>query len=118
MEIILLTVHIILAVALIAAVLLQPADASMGFGSNSPLSGGVPGRAKLPLAAKVTAWLAVGFICTSLLLGIWASRINHAKSILDQATIAADVVSKIGDKAADAKANDKAPKAPAVPVTP
>lgn len=118
MEIILLTVHIILAVALIAAVLLQPADASMGFGSNSPLSGGVPGRVKLPLAAKVTAWLAVGFICTSLLLGILASRINHAKSILDQATTTAAVVDKTDDKAVDTKATDKAPQAPVVPVTP
>ena len=117
MEIILLTVHIILALAIIAAVLLQPADASMGFGSNSPLSGVATGKSTLNFATKLTAWLAAGFMCTSLLLGIIATRTNHAKSILDQATVAPAVA----EKAADNKNSDKktqAPAAPKVPVTP
>jgi preprotein translocase subunit SecG len=119
MEIILLTVHIILALAIIAAVLLQPADASMGFGSNSPLSGVATGKSTLNFAAKLTAWLTAAFICTSLLLGIMATRANKAQSILDQATVTPSVAEKtIQNKVGKISDTPTAPKAPKVPVTP
>lgn len=94
MEQIVLVVHLILAIALVAVVLLQRSEGgALGIGGGG--GGGVmSGRAASNALTKATAILATSFICTSLLLAVLAGGSRTQDSILDTtpATIEAPVV--------------------------
>lgn len=109
---ILLVIHTILVVFLIGMVLIQRSD---GDGMGGLGGGGgnqfMTGRATANLMTRTTAILAGLFMLTSLVLAIWASRMNDG-SIIDSVP-----VEKAGEAPAATKdaAPAEAPAAPAVP---
>ncbi len=84
MENVVLTVHLLLALALIGAVLLQRSEGGgLGMGSGG---GAISGRAAATAMTKATWILAIGFICTSIALTIIAASSSGNQSVLDRIT--------------------------------
>jgi preprotein translocase subunit SecG len=83
MSTVLLIIHILIALALIAVVLLQRSEGgALGIGGGG--SGGfMTGRGAANLLTRVTAGLAAAFFATSLLLSLVATRTEGPRSILD-----------------------------------
>lgn len=116
---VLLVIHSILVLFLIVMVLIQRTD-SDGIGG---LSGGggnqfLSGRSAANLLTRTTAILAAGFMVTSLVLAVMASRMTGG-SIVDkvQTEETAPAPAEAKDKAPENKEPKEkaAPKAPAVP---
>ncbi len=90
MTTILLIIHLLIALALVGVILLQRSEGGAlgigggGGGAGGGLGGFMSGRASANLLTRTTAFLAVGFIATSLLLAILASNRSAPTSILDQ----------------------------------
>jgi preprotein translocase subunit SecG len=85
MTTIVLIIHLLIALALVGVILLQRSEGgALGIGGGGGGGGFLTGRGQANLLTRTTAFLAVGFICTSLLLAILASRANEPTSILDQ----------------------------------
>jgi preprotein translocase subunit SecG len=81
---VILIIHLFLAIALVAVVLLQRSEGgALGIGGGG-FGGLMTGRASSNLLTRTTAVLAAGFIATSLLLAIVASYSRAPSSILDQ----------------------------------
>ena len=101
METVVIVIHLILAIALIATVLLQQSEGgALGIGGN-PMGGFMTGRGAANLLTRVTAFLAAGFFATSIVLTIIARNTVTAPSILDSVPAAEEPA--------------PAPLAPAVP---
>ncbi len=84
MENVVLTIHLILALALIGVVLLQRSEGGgLGIGGGGG-GGAMSGRAAATALAKLTWIFAILFICTSLGLTIIAARNSSTGSIVDQ----------------------------------
>lgn len=82
MENVLLIVHLIIALFLIAVVLLQRSEGgALGIGGGG--GGMVSARGAASALSKVTWALAVGFLCTSLLLTIVAGGGRETGSVFD-----------------------------------
>jgi len=91
MTTILLIIHLLIALALVGVILLQRSEGGAlgigggaGGGAGGGLGGFMSGRASANLLTRTTAFLAVGFIATSLTLAIIASNRSAPTSILDQ----------------------------------
>jgi preprotein translocase subunit SecG len=85
METVVIVIHLILAIALVATVLLQPSEGgALGIGGN-PMGGFMTGRGAANLLTRVTAFLAAGFFATSIILTVIARSTVTAPSILDSA---------------------------------
>ncbi len=88
MNSIVLVIHLILAIALVGAVLLQKSEGGalgMGGGSGGGGMGGfMTGRATADLLTRTTTVLAACFMASSLTLAILASNERQPSSILDQ----------------------------------
>lgn len=82
MENIVLTVHLILALALVGVVLLQRSEGG-GLGIGGGGGGVVSGRAAATAMSKVTWGLAIAFICTSLALTVLARQDAASSSVVD-----------------------------------
>jgi preprotein translocase subunit SecG len=81
---ILLIVHLLIALALVGVILLQRSEGgALGIGGGG-FGGLMTGRSSANLLTRTTAFLAAGFIATSLLLAIVASHQSAPRSILDQ----------------------------------
>lgn len=81
MENVVLTVHLLLALALIGVVLLQRSEGGgLGMGGG----GAISGRAAATALGKITWALAGAFICTSIALTIIAASHPGGKSVLDR----------------------------------
>ena len=81
METIILVIHLLLAIALVGAVLLQRSEGGgLGIGGGGGLMS-VRGTANL--LTRVTAVLAGGFMVTSIVLAIMAGTHSKPRSILD-----------------------------------
>jgi preprotein translocase subunit SecG len=81
---ILLIVHLLIALALVGVILLQRSEGgALGIGGGG-FGGLMTGRSSANLLTRTTAFLATGFIATSLLLAIVASHQTAPRSILDQ----------------------------------
>ncbi len=81
-----LTVHLMLAITMVAVVLLQRSEGgALGIGGGSGGGGGglMSGRGTANLLTRVTAVLAAMFMMSSLLLSILASNTGEPRSILD-----------------------------------
>ena len=100
MENVVLTIHLLLALALIGVVLLQRSEGG-GMGMGGGGGGVVSGRAAASALGKVTWILAVAFIGTSIALTIIAAEKSAGASVLD----------RLGDAPAPATA----PLTPALP---
>ena len=83
METIILVIHLILAIALVGAVLIQRSEGG-GLGIGGGAGGGLMSvRGTANLLTRVTAILAAGFMVTSLVLAIIAGNRSTPGSILD-----------------------------------
>ena len=89
MSAVLLIVHLLIAIALVGIILLQRSEGgALGIGGGGG-GGLMTGRASANLLTRVTAFLAAGFIATSLLLAIVAANRTEPRSILDETPPAA-----------------------------
>jgi preprotein translocase subunit SecG len=90
MQQVVLVIHLILAISLVCAVLLQKNEGGGlgigGGGQGGGMGGFMTGRAAADLLTRTTAILAAGFICTSLVMAIMAGNGRESKSILDNPT--------------------------------
>ncbi len=86
MTTVVLVIHLILAIALVAIVLLQRSEGgALGMGGGGGGMGGfMTGRAAGDLLTRTTAFLAAGFMASSLTLAILASAERNTGSIIDQ----------------------------------
>ena len=90
MENVILIVHLILALSLIGCVLLQRSEGGgMGLGGGGGGGGLVSARGAATALGKVTWFLAIAFICTSLALTIVAAQKTANGSVLDRLGIEA-----------------------------
>ena len=84
MENVVLTIHLLLALALVGVVLLQRSEGG-GLGLGGGGGGGVmSGRSAASAMSKVTWILAVAFIITSLSLTVIAARKSAGASVIDR----------------------------------
>lgn len=82
MENVVLVIHLILALSLIGAVLLQRSEGGgLGMGGGS---GVMSARGAATAMGKVTWALAIGFICTSIALTIIAAEKSAGVSVIDR----------------------------------
>ena len=88
MQQVVLVIHLMLAIALVGAVLLQKNEGGGlgmgGGGQGGGMGGFMTGRAAADLLTRTTAILAAGFICTSLGMAYLAGSDRESSSILDQ----------------------------------
>ncbi len=85
MENVVLTIHLILALALIGVVLLQRSEGG-GLGMGGGGGGAMSGRSAATALGKLTWLLAIAFICTSMALTIIAAQNAAGSSVLDRIT--------------------------------
>jgi preprotein translocase subunit SecG len=83
METVVLTIHLLLAFALIVVVLLQRSEGG-GLGIGGGGGGVMSGRSAATALSKVTWMLGVGFVVTSLTLTVIAARQSGGSSVLDR----------------------------------
>lgn len=84
MENVILTIHLILALALIGVVLLQRSEGGgLGIGGGGG-DGVMSGRSAATAMTKLTWILAVAFICTSIALTLVAAKNSSSGSVLDR----------------------------------
>ncbi len=104
-----LIIHLILAVALVGVILIQRSEGGgLGIGGGQGGMGAfASARGAANFLTRLTAYLATGFIVTSLTLAIMAGANTDSKSILDVAT--ETVVEEVGDSPAEVE--------PAVPAS-
>lgn len=101
MENVVLTIHLLLALALIGVVLMQRSEGGgLGMGGGGG-GGAVSGRAAATALGKVTWILAIGFIATSITLTILAAQNAAGSSVLD----------RLGDQPAAVEEVEEAPAA-------
>ena len=85
METLVLTIHILIALALIGSVLLQRSEGGgLGIGGGGAGGGFMTARGTANLMTRVTAILAAAFFATSLLLAILAGSQREPVSIVDE----------------------------------
>lgn len=84
----LLTIHLIIALALIAVVLLQKSEGgALGMGGGGGSGGGfLTGRGQANLLTRVTAGLAAAFFCTSIALKLYSDHSRTASGSLFERT--------------------------------
>ena len=86
MQTLVLTIHILIALALIGSVLLQRSEGGgLGIGGGGGAGGGfMTARGTANLMTRVTAILAASFFATSLILAIMAGHQREPVSIVDE----------------------------------
>ena len=84
METILLTIHLIVALAMVTTILLQRSEGgALGMGGGA--GGMMTARGAGDMLSKTTKWLAIIFLANSLLLGWYAANNDDNASLIDQA---------------------------------
>jgi preprotein translocase subunit SecG len=85
METLVLTIHILIAVALVAVILLQRSEGGgLGIGGSSSGGGFMTARGTANLMTRATTFLAIGFFATTVVLAILAGFSNEPASIVDE----------------------------------
>lgn len=84
MENVVLIIHLLLALALIAAVLLQRSEGGLGSMGGGGGGGAVSARSAATAMGKVTWIVAVAFIVTSIALTIIAAQKSASGSVVDR----------------------------------
>ena len=93
MTTVILVIHLLLAIAMVGAILLQKSEGGglgIGGGGGGGMGGFLTGRSAANLLTRTTAILAACFFATSLTLAILASGKTTPTSILDQPAPAAE----------------------------
>lgn len=125
MELVILVIHIILALAIIGVVLLQPPESSSlgGLGGSNAMAG-PSGRGQGNLLTRATAILATAFIVTSLTLAILSGHHGKPVSILDDVSSepamnqpSPEEKAEKAEKADEAVETKPAKPAPSVPLS-
>lgn len=108
MQEVLLVIHLIVAIAIIAIVLVQPSESGGFTGNSGSMSNLMAPRRTADALTRATTILAACFFCTSLLLAITASSRPQQQGILEMT--AEPAAKQAEDKAVDkpAAANDDA----------
>lgn len=107
MQEVILIIHLVLAIALVVVILMQrteggAASLTGGGGGDGGMGGFLSARGSANFLTRLTAGLAVAFICTSLGLAIMAGQGDSSDSLMDNLP-------------QEAPAEPAAPAAPAVP---
>src|SRR5690348_898281 len=119
MQTVLLVIHLMLAVALIGAVLLQKSEGgALGIGGGGGMSGFMTGRSTANLLTRTTAILAAGFFLTSIALAVIAARSRAPNSVIDQTVPAQSLPAAPTTSPTPAKPAAPAPAAPTGPSAP
>ena len=85
MQTLVLTIHILIAVALVAVILLQRSEGGgLGIGGSSSGGGFMTARGTANLMTRATTFLAIGFFATTVVLAILAGYSNEPASIVDE----------------------------------
>lgn len=85
MATVVLTIHTIIALALVAVVLLQRSEGGgLGIGGGGQSGGFMTARGTANVLTRLTAILAVVFFCTSITLAILANQSNTTPSVIDE----------------------------------
>jgi preprotein translocase subunit SecG len=100
-----LVIHLLIAIALVGAVLMQRSEGG-ALGMGGGMGGFMTGRSTANLLTRATAILAAGFMVTSLVLALMSTSGREARSILD------------APPAATAPAAPEQPAQPAEPAAP
>ena len=87
---ILLTIHIIVAVSLVVAVLLQKSEGGLGGLGGGSVSNLINPQSGANFVTKLTSFLAAGFILTSISLAVVTSEKNSDTSIIENDIIIKD----------------------------
>ncbi|MEE9454191.1 MAG: preprotein translocase subunit SecG [Paracoccaceae bacterium] len=115
MENIVLSIHLILALCLIATVLLQRSEGG-GLGMGGGGGGAVSGRSAANALTKLTWILAIGFLITSLSLTVIAANKAGQNSVLDRLGVESIdgelLIPDLGDAPLTPPADSDAPTAP------
>jgi preprotein translocase subunit SecG len=111
MEPVILVIHLIVAVALIIVILIQPSEAGGFMGSGGSMSNLMAPRRTADVMTRTTTILAGIFFLTSMFLAIAANNRPAEKSILDIDTGTPGV-----EKKAEAPAKDAEPQIPKAPI--
>jgi preprotein translocase subunit SecG len=91
MSIIILTIHILIAISLVFVILLQRSEGGgLGIGGGGQGGGFMTARGTANLLTRVTAFLAVAFFSTSIILAILSGRTAVTPSLLDEITSEAE----------------------------
>ncbi|MEM9549787.1 MAG: preprotein translocase subunit SecG [Pseudomonadota bacterium] len=98
MENVILIVHLLLALGLIAVVLMQRSEGGgLGMGSGGGGGGVMTGRSAATALSKVTWFLAVAFICTSIAMTIIAAQNSAGSSVIDRLGVPAPASNEDAD---------------------
>jgi preprotein translocase subunit SecG len=119
MQQVVLVIHLMLAIALIAVVLMQRSEGGglgLGTAGSGGMSGFLSGRGQANLLTRTTAVIAACFIATSILLALLARSGTGPVSIFDQAT--PPPAQEQPAAPADSGAGTTAPTTPAAPSVP
>jgi preprotein translocase subunit SecG len=110
MTVVIIIIHIFLALAVIAVIMLQKSEGgALGIGGGG-MSGFMTGRSTANLLTRTTAVLALGFFLTSIVLAVIASHGRVSHSVVDQGPIPSPV--------APLPLTNPPPSAPAKPAAP
>ena len=82
---VILTIHIIIAVALVGTILLQRSEGGgLGIGGGCQCGGFMTARGTANLLSRTTALLAAAFFATSIVLAILAGNTTSSSSVVDE----------------------------------
>jgi len=105
-------IHLLLAVALVAVILVQKSEGgALGIGGGG-MSGFMSGRSTANLLTRTTAVLTACFFGTSIALAMISARGRASVSVIDQ-----PVTTQPAPAAPGSPAKPQAPAAPAAPLT-
>jgi preprotein translocase subunit SecG len=122
MHTVLVVIHIMLAIALIAVILLQRSEGGgLGIGSSGGMGGFMTARGTANLLTRVTGGIAAAFMLTSVVLAIFSGAPRDRQSIIDNLSPTAPSPAIPASPAAPPApgapaAPAEAPAAPAAPI--
>jgi preprotein translocase subunit SecG len=128
--VIILVIHLLIAIALVGAILLQKKEGGLGGlggGGSGGMGGMMSGRAKSDLLSRTTGILAAAFFVTSLTLAVVGARTTQqgplvpatsSGTVVPAAPAGGDVGGEAPTEAPAESAPESTPAAPATPTVP
>jgi preprotein translocase subunit SecG len=115
--VIILVIHLIIAIALVGAILLQKKEGGLGGlgGGSGGMGGMMSGRAKSDLLSRTTGFLAAAFFVTSLTLAVIGARGTQTGPLVPGTSPAPAAETAPAGGEASGAAPESAPATPTVP---
>ena len=118
MIVLLFVIHVAIAVSLVGVILLQKSEGgALGMGGGG-MSGFMTGRSTANLLTRTTAFLAIAFFCTSVLLVVLSNRTGAQRSLIDQGPVPSTQETPSAPVSPPASAPSSEPAKPAEPSAP